>query len=113
MKKEPKILRPQINGTFQPFSVDGIRIGYFTVIEEVDCTELLILKVFKRFRDKGYGSKIIQEVVNQFHKKTISLYVRRENKIAIHLYFKHGFWFDNTYKDENKYKMVYNQNIIK
>ena len=48
------------------------------------------LIVYKRFRRRGFGSELLQKVINETN-TSLMLWVENDNKPAINLYRKHGF----------------------
>ena len=66
--------------------VDGVKVGYVELCKERD--EITRLEIFDPYRNKGYGTKVINCMVNHGYNK---LWVRSDNEHAIHVYEKCGF----------------------
>lgn len=92
----------------------GNKDGYFPFLEKLrwklgmrllytkpqkDELYVSFFAINKRFRGKGYGRKVLDEVMKiaKFeNKSTVKLYVSQTNEIAIHLYQRYGFKIHNT-----------------
>ncbi|KFM95032.1 GNAT family N-acetyltransferase [Bacillus clarus] len=64
-----------------------------------DVLYLSFFAINKKFRGKGYGRKILDEVIKIAkceNKSTVKLYVSQTNEIAIHLYQRYGFKIHKT-----------------
>lgn len=66
--------------------VDDIRIGRVELCP--DKKEIVRIYIFEPYQNKGYGTQIIQELVNQGY---TNLDVFSDNIRAIHVYEKCGF----------------------
>lgn len=71
--------------------VDGAKIGTVELCPEQH--EISRLIIFDPYQDKGYGTQVVQELVQMGYK---SLWVRSDNPRAIHVYEKCGFKRGNT-----------------
>ena len=92
-------------------NLENETIGFF-VLEICDENKIHIMSiaVSKPYRDKGYGSKILEFLKNTFLKYTLSLYVQIQNKDAVRFYLKHNFEIKDTlinYYDELIHKDAY------
>lgn len=66
--------------------------GSFQLKDRGDRYEIWCLSIFGRYRNKGHGTKMLNEFLAEFkHDKPVILYVHKENEIAIRLYKKVGF----------------------
>lgn len=82
----------KIYGTIYMFH-NGINIGKSLIEEEEPAIYIRILKIKKRYRNKGYGFLMLNYLVNNSsNHESISLYVSVLNKVAIKLYRKCGFF---------------------
>jgi ribosomal protein S18 acetylase RimI-like enzyme len=72
-----------------------------------DRYEIWSFGIFGDYRNKGYGTQMLTEFLQQFNDtKPLYLYVYKKNEIAIRLYKKVGFAIvGNT--SENIYEMQY------
>ena len=77
--------------------VDGIKIGTVELCPERN--EIARLIIFEPYQNKGYGTKVVKELVSQGYK---SLWVRSDNSRAIHVYEKCGFKRAETHMFEMK-----------
>lgn len=66
--------------------MDGIKIGTVELCPEL--SEISRFQIYEPYQNKGYGTKVIKELVAQGYK---SLWVRSDNLRAIHVYEKCGF----------------------
>lgn len=67
--------------------VDGVKIGEAEV--DIQGKMLARLSIFEPYQDKGYGTRIVQMLVEEYGLD--NLWVRSDNKKAIHVYEKCGF----------------------
>ena len=78
-------------------------VGLFALKEADDKTEVRQLIVLPKHQNKGYGKKIIKEILRIKKGKSIWLIAHPKNIHAIILYLKNGFviqgWKDNYYGD--------------
>lgn len=66
--------------------------GWFNLVDCKDRYEIWSLRVDSRWHNRGIGTKMLTEFLQQFaHDKPLFLYVVKENAIAIRLYEKVGF----------------------
>jgi ribosomal protein S18 acetylase RimI-like enzyme len=66
--------------------------GGFVLYEQYDKYEIWALGIIGEQRNKGYGTQMLTEFLEQFNAdKPLFLYVYKTNKIAIRLYEKVGF----------------------
>lgn len=83
--------------------VDGTKIGTLELCPERN--EISRLVIFEPYQNKGYGTEVIKNLINRGYK---SLWVRSDNKRAIHVYEKCGFkkadthMFEMRLEDDNK-----------
>ena len=81
--------------------------GKFDVRECADKFEIWSLKIFPRYRNKGYATCMLTEFLQQFKsEKPLVLYVYKRNEIAIKLYKKVGFVIIDDY-GADAYTMQY------
>lgn len=66
---------------------DGTKIGEAEV--EINGKMLSRLKIFEPYQNKGYGTKIVKELIKDYGINC--LWVNAENARAIHVYEKCGF----------------------
>jgi ribosomal protein S18 acetylase RimI-like enzyme len=83
--------------------------GKFDLIERQDKYEIWSLGIFGDYRNKGYGTQMLTEFLQQFNNdKPLFLYVWKTNEIAIRLYQKVGFNIvANNNKGDGIYTMIY------
>ena len=97
--------------TIYDYYDNNIYIGRFVLETINDYHILWKVNIFENFRGKGYGKKMMFEILENF-KKDFYLYVRTDNKIAINLYEKLGFTL-NTDKIKNVKRPSKILNLIK
>ena len=78
-------------------------IGCFKLTEDEDGYELDDLYIVEELRNKGYGTKILEECIK---KTPLTLYVFKNNKIAYDLYQRYGFEVIEDLEDRVKMKRV-------
>lgn len=67
--------------------MDGEKIGEAEV--ELNNKELSRLAIFEPYQNKGYGTKVVNELTKKYNLKR--LWVRSDNEKAIHVYEKCGY----------------------
>ena len=78
---------------------NGLLVGFIHVIKLVDELEIINIVVDKDYRVKGYGSKLLNYIIDYFDNvRTIFLEVNVNNKAAINLYKKFEFEVVNVRK---------------
>lgn len=75
--------------TIHRIYIDDIHIGYISIINNDDETEISDFFIKDEYQNQGYGTKILTYLVNQYHHLT--LYVFKSNDRAVHLYQKFNF----------------------
>ena len=82
----------------------------YLLVEKIDENECFIWSVCTglEYRSRGCVTKLFKKVFNLFNLKKFSLYVRKNNETALHLYKKLGFVIDPNYIDHDIYKMSKN-----
>jgi RimJ/RimL family protein N-acetyltransferase len=75
--------------------VNGVQIGTVEVCPER--MEIIRLIIFLPYRNYGYGTQVVKELVAQGYK---TLRVRSDNPTAIHVYEKCGFTKGKTHMFE-------------
>lgn len=66
--------------------------GWFELVDAGNKFEIWSLQIRERYRNKGYGTRMLTEFISQFSfEKPLVLYVHKTNEIAIRLYEKVGF----------------------
>lgn len=75
--------------------VDDTKIGNVELCPER--MEISRLVIFEPYQNKGYGTKVVKDLVKQGYK---SLWVRSDNKHALYVYEKCGFVKGNTFMFE-------------
>lgn len=66
--------------------IDSVKVGTVELCPER--MEISRLNIFEPYQNKGYGTEVVKSLVKQGYK---SLWVRADNKIALHVYEKCGF----------------------
>jgi RimJ/RimL family protein N-acetyltransferase len=66
--------------------IDGVKIGEVELCPERH--EISRLVIFEPYQNKGYGTIIVKDLIQQGY---TSLWVKSDNKRAIHVYEKCGF----------------------
>ena len=66
--------------------IDGVTVGNVELNPEHK--EIARLVIFEPYQNKGYGTQVVQELINQGYN---NLWVRSDNSKAIHVYEKCGF----------------------
>ena len=92
---------------------DGVKLVGFVVYDIIyERAEIIDVIIDPLYRKKGYGTKIIKEVIKDIKKslcKNITLEVNCKNKPAINLYKNVGFKIEALrkcyYNDEDAYLM--------
>jgi ribosomal protein S18 acetylase RimI-like enzyme len=89
---------------------DQTVIGFYCVIEESGCFDIVDIAVALKHQRQGHGSRLIEDCIVFCANKRCSLIVRSDNIAAISLYTKHGFKqsenFKNYYDDCDGLKFV-------
>ncbi|WP_368487110.1 GNAT family N-acetyltransferase [Spiroplasma sp. DGKH1] len=70
---------------------DNIILGYFILLKSGDDLEIIKLTVAKKYHHQGYGSKMLNYIINNFQYHNIFLEVRVDNQNALKLYYQQGF----------------------
>lgn len=83
--------------------------GSFDLVDHDDYCVICSLKVYPRYRNKGYATRMLTEFLQQFNSnKPLYLYVYKTNEIAIRLYKKVGFVIVGEWEyNRAVYKMQY------
>lgn len=74
--------------------IGGEMVGYFVVMPVVDEAHLLSISVAKKFQGKGYGARLLSQVLKlarEYGATTVLLEVRPSNAKALRLYQHFGF----------------------
>lgn len=79
--------------------VDDVKVGNVELCPEKMEIERLV--IYEPYQNKGYGTDAIKRLIKQGYR---SLWVRSDNKHAIHVYEKCGFIKADTRMFEMKYK---------
>ena len=70
-------------------------IGCLMLIVKDAFVEIYNVRIAYKFQNQGHGTHMMTEIINRikekYPSKKIGLYVRTNNKIALHLYEKLGF----------------------
>jgi len=66
--------------------IDNTKVGTVELCPERH--EISRLIIFEPYQNKGYGTQVVQELVQRGYK---NLWVRSDNEMAIHVYEKCGF----------------------
>lgn len=113
MKLTTKISQRNNEKDYSPF---GYKIDFYDGNQEIGTASvcgikdnspfLYDLKVFKDFRNKGYGTEIVKFMIDKY--KISSLYVKKDNEVAIHLYKKFGFYIASEKDGMCEMKKDYN-----
>lgn len=97
---------------------DNTIIAYSFSYQVMNEFHILNIAVKKEYQTKGYGSLLLQELINYCLQKQISyivLEVRESNKIAQNLYKKFGFkeisYRKNYYRNNNESAIVMELNL--
>lgn len=77
--------------------VDEVKVGNVELCPER--MEISRLVIYEPYKNKGYGTEVVRELIKQGYK---SLWVRSDNKAAIHVYEKCGFVRGETHMFEMK-----------
>ncbi len=86
---------------YRLITVDGKLAGCLLVTPEDDGVLLDEIYIEEEFRGKGLGTDIIKKIISQ--NKVVYLWVYKENKIALSLYKKLGFFM--VEETESRIKM--------
>jgi ribosomal protein S18 acetylase RimI-like enzyme len=79
--------------------VDGVKVGNVELCPELH--EISRLVIFEPYQNKGYGTMVVKDLIQQGY---TSLWVRSDNKRAIHVYEKCGFAKGETHMFEMYFK---------
>ncbi len=79
--------------SYKTVHVDGVKVGYFCLLDDGERLELDDIHIFDSFQGRGYGAQVLEHVVSraQHMRKDVFLYVFKHNQRAIALYKRHGF----------------------
>ena len=88
-------------------------IGFFIIKNK---NHISFISIYKKYRNQGYGSKIMQIIKDKYPNKNITLFVSTKNHPALKLYRKHNFkiykLIKNYYNNsQDAYYMVFHNNI--
>lgn len=68
---------------------DGKIVGYALGVEKDDLLDILRIGVRDAYRQRGIASRLLMRIMQG--RKNVMLCVRRDNKVAVRLYFEQGF----------------------
>ena len=88
-EKENKMVELKHKEKYQDMDilVDGVKVGELEI--ELESHMLSRLVIFDPYQNKGYGQKAVELAIRHFD--IDNLWVRSDNKKAIHVYEKCGF----------------------
>ena len=101
------------NNDCYKFLINNKIIGFYIIKNK---NHILLISISKKYRNQGYGSKILQIIKDNYPNKNITLFVSTKNYPALKLYRKHNFkiykLIKNYYnKTHDAYYMVFNNYI--
>lgn len=88
---------------YQMIKVEDKKVGCLLVEKQEDGVLLDEIYLEEPYRNKGIGTNMIQNIINQYD--TIHLWVYKRNQKAISLYHKLGFQIES--ETDNRYYMKY------
>jgi ribosomal protein S18 acetylase RimI-like enzyme len=91
-------------GTLYWFVHNNQYIGRCDIIKSryvPNAIELWCFGIQGDMRGKGYGQQFLREVIQEFDKQTIVLFVEKRNERALHIYHKLGFKIVGEYRGGN------------
>ena len=88
------------NEIIYTYKIENIVLGFIHIFDNIDNVEILNIVVDKKYRKQHIGSKLLDYIINKYHKNII-LEVNSSNKAAISLYQK------NNLKEINIRKKYY------
>ena len=86
------ILNP--NNLCYSISINNQIIGFLLAMPTIDTADILNISINKDYQRKGYGKKLLHNLIKKLKDKAIGqliLEVRKSNQAAITFYLKHGF----------------------
>ena len=81
---------------------DGNPVAKFTTFEHWDGKNICDLKVYTKYRKRGYSYQLLDYATKRLRCKALA--VRKENEIAKHTYSKYGF---RVVDQDDKYYYMY------
>ena len=75
-------------------SINNQIIGFLMAMSAIDTADILNISINKDYQGKGYGKKLLHNLIKKLKDRTIGqliLEVRKSNQAAITFYLKHGF----------------------
>ena len=83
-------------------------MGGFTMFDDGDHCELWCLHIKESYRSMGYGQQMVKEAIELANGKKLTLYVQKNNPVAIHVYEKCGFKISGVYpRGDDAWEMTY------
>ncbi|MCY3410008.1 MAG: GNAT family N-acetyltransferase [Candidatus Heimdallarchaeota archaeon] len=82
-----------------------IRIGGYSIVDKLNKGYIYFggFYILPEYQNIGYGSKVLDLLIDTYKEYEIRLDVDKDNDHAIHLYLKYGFSLNET---ENGYQMI-------
>lgn len=78
------------NEIIYTYKIENNVLGFIHIFDNIDNVEILNITVDKKYRKQHIGSKLLDYIINKYHKNII-LEVNSSNKAAISLYQKNNF----------------------
>ena len=78
------------NEIIYTYNIENNVLGFIHIFDNIDNVEILNIVVDKKYRKQHIGSKLLDYIINKYHKNII-LEVNSSNKAAISLYQKNNF----------------------
>ena len=78
------------NEIIYTYKIENNVLGFIHIFDNIDNVEILNIVVDKKYRKQHIGSKLLDYIINKYHKNII-LEVNSSNKAAISLYQKNNF----------------------
>jgi len=91
-------LNDGVNETYK-YVLNGELIGFIHIQNLVDEISIIDIVVEDNFRHQGFGSKLLEYILNKYSNKRFILEVSINNDNAIYLYKKFGFETINIRKN--------------
>ena len=90
------------------YELNNVVIGFIHIIISFECADIVNIIVDQKYRNNGYGMKLIDYAIKNNGLKELNVEVRKSNK-AVNFYLNNGFKIireiPNYYNNEDAYFM--------
>lgn len=105
MNKEKDYKEKFINITVDGKNVGKVGLSFY---DDIDALGLGSFEIFPKYRNQGYGTKAIKQIINRYKDKykLIYCYVDKTNTDAIRFYERIGEVITNNDEDNDQYYVI-------